>query len=54
MSGVNRPQERLSGYVRTSQKGVKYLSLAVKPKVEKSVESERKSSAADFDDAIPF
>jgi hypothetical protein len=45
----------VSGWVRTSKKtGKKYLSLSVKPKVEKPAESERKSPAEDFDDRIPF
>jgi hypothetical protein len=45
----------ISGWVRTSRKtGKKYLSLSVKPKVEKPAESERKSPAEDFDDRIPF
>jgi hypothetical protein len=45
----------ISGWVRTSKKsGRKYLSLSVKPKVEKPAESERKSPAEDFNDRIPF
>jgi hypothetical protein len=45
----------ISGWVRTSRKtGKKYLSLSVKPKVEKPAESERKSPAEDFYDRIPF
>ncbi len=45
----------LSGWVRTSKKsGKKYLSLSIKPKVEKLAESEKKSPAEDLDDQIPF
>ena len=45
----------LSGWVRTSKKsGKKYLSLSIKPKVEKPAESEKKSPAEDLDDRIPF
>jgi hypothetical protein len=45
----------LSGWVRTSKKsGKKYLSLSVKPKIEKPAESERKSPAENFGDEIPF
>jgi uncharacterized protein (DUF736 family) len=45
----------LSGWVRVSKNGRKYLSLSLKPKVEKKpAESERKSPAEDFDDRIPF
>jgi hypothetical protein len=44
----------ISGWVKTSKAGKKYLSLSVKPKVEKSAESERRSPAEDFDDRIPF
>jgi hypothetical protein len=45
----------LSGWVRTSKKsGKKYLSLSIKPKVEKPAESEKKSPAEDLDDQISF
>jgi hypothetical protein len=45
----------LSGWVRTSKKsGKKYLSLSIKPKVEKVAESEKKSPAENLDDQIPF
>jgi len=45
----------LSGWVRTSKKsGKKYLSLSIKPKVEKPAESEKKSPTEDLDDRIPF
>jgi hypothetical protein len=45
----------LSGWVRTSKKsGKKYLSLSIKPKVEKPAESAKKSPAQDLDDEIPF
>jgi hypothetical protein len=45
----------LSGWVRTSKKsGKKYLSLSIKPKVEKPAESKKKSPAEDLDDRIPF
>jgi hypothetical protein len=45
----------LSGWVRTSKKsGKKYLSLSIKPKVEKPAASEKKSPAEDLDDRIPF
>jgi hypothetical protein len=52
---VEGTEYRISGWVRTSRKtGKKYLSLSVKPKVEKPAESERKSPAEDFGDEIPF
>jgi hypothetical protein len=45
----------ISGWVRTSKKtGKKYLSLSVKPKVEKPGESERKSPAEELGDQVPF
>jgi hypothetical protein len=44
----------LSGWVRVSKNGRKYLSLSLKPKQEKAAESERKSPAEDFGDDIPF
>jgi hypothetical protein len=44
----------VSGWVRTSKAGKKYLSPSVKPKVEKPAEGERKSPAEDFSDPIPF
>jgi hypothetical protein len=34
--------------------GKKYLSISVKPKVEKPAESERKSPAEELNDQIPF
>lgn len=43
----------VSGYVRTSKTGKKYMSLSVKPKIEKLVKSE-KSPAEDIRDEIPF
>jgi len=44
----------LSGWVRVSKNGRKYLSLSLKPKQEKPAESEKKSPAEDFGDDIPF
>ena len=46
----------LSGYVRTSKSGRKFLSLSVKPKQEKPKQDSpsKKSSADDFNDPIPF
>jgi hypothetical protein len=43
----------LSGYVRTSKNGRKFLSLSVKPKQDKPAAS-KKPRADDFDDEIPF
>jgi hypothetical protein len=43
----------ISGWVRTSKNGKKYLSLSVKPKQDKPPAT-NKSRAADFDDSIPF
>lgn len=43
----------ISGYVRTSKSGKKYLSLSVKPKQDKPPAS-NKSRADDFEDAVPF
>ncbi len=45
----------LSAWIKVSKKtGGKFLSLSVKPKVEKPAESEKKSPAEDLDDEIPF
>jgi hypothetical protein len=44
----------LSGWIKTSKKGTKFMSLSVKPKVEKPAEGEKKSPAEDFKDEIPF
>jgi hypothetical protein len=44
----------LSAWIKTSQKGVKFMSLSVKPKQEKPAEGEKKSLADDFADSIPF
>ena len=43
----------ISGYVRTSKSGKKYLSLSVKPKQEKPAAS-KASRADEFDDSVPF
>ena len=43
----------LSGWVRTSKNGKKYLSLSVKPKQDKPAAS-KKPRADDFGDSIPF
>jgi hypothetical protein len=43
----------LSGWVRTSKNGHKYLSLSVKPKFEKQAAGE-KARSPEFDDEIPF
>jgi len=43
----------ISGWVRTSKNGKKYLSLSVKPKQDKPAAS-NKSRAGDFDDMISF
>jgi hypothetical protein len=43
----------LSGYVRTSKSGKKYLSLSVKPKQDKTAAS-KASRADDFNDSVPF
>jgi hypothetical protein len=43
----------LSGWIKTSKKGTKFLSLSVKPKVEKPAAT-NKSRADDFDDMISF
>ena len=43
----------LSGWVRTSKNGKKYLSLSVKPKQEKPAAS-KASRADEFDDSVPF
>jgi hypothetical protein len=48
------PEYWLSGWVRVSKNGRKYLSLSLKPKQEKPAESEKKSPAEDFADDIPF
>jgi hypothetical protein len=42
----------LSGWIKTSKKGTKFMSLSVKPKVEKPAESEKKSPVEDFADEI--
>jgi hypothetical protein len=44
----------LSGWIKISKKGTKFMSLSVKPKIEKPAESERKSPAEDFADEVPF
>lgn len=43
----------LSGWVKTSKKGAKYLSLAVKPK-DVPVADKSKSLADELDDSITF
>jgi hypothetical protein len=43
----------ISGWVRTSKNGKKYLSLSIKPKQDKPAAS-NKSRAGDFDDMISF
>ena len=43
----------ISGWVRTSKNGKKYLSLSVKPKQDKPAAS-KKPRADDFGDSIPF
>ena len=43
----------ISGYVRTSKSGRKFLSLSVKPKQDKPPAS-KKSRADDFEDEIAF
>ena len=43
----------LSGWVRTSKSGRKYLSLSVKPKQDKPPAS-KAARADDFNDGIPF
>jgi hypothetical protein len=43
----------LSGWVKTSKNGRKYLSLSVKPKIEKPAASEA-SRADDLNDEVPF
>jgi len=43
----------ISGWVRTSKNGKKYLSLSVKPKQDKPSAS-KKPRADDFGDSIPF
>ena len=43
----------ISGWVRTSKNGKKYLSLSVKPKQDKPAAS-KKPRADDFGDEIPF
>ena len=43
----------ISGWVRTSKNGKKYLSLSVKPKQEKPAAS-KASRADEFDDSVPF
>lgn len=43
----------LSAWINTSQKGTKYMSLAVKPKEQQEATKIPESSPA-FDDSIPF
>jgi hypothetical protein len=43
----------ISGYVRTSKNGRKFLSLSVKPKVEKPA-APAAGKRIDMDDQIPF
>jgi hypothetical protein len=43
----------ISGYVRTSKSGRKFLSLSVKPKQDKPAAT-NKSRADDLNDSIPF
>ena len=43
----------ISGWVRTSKNGKKYLSLSIKPKQDKPPAT-NKSRADDFDDMISF
>ena len=43
----------ISGWVRTSKNGKKYLTLSIKPKQDKPPAT-NKSRADDFDDPIPF
>jgi hypothetical protein len=43
----------LSGWMKTSKKGTKFLSLSVKPK-EPAANGKKKPVGAEFDDAIPF
>jgi len=44
----------LSGWVRVSKNGRKYLSLSLKPKQESPPRARKKSPAEDFGDDIPF
>jgi uncharacterized protein (DUF736 family) len=43
----------LSAWISTSKKGMKYMSLSVKPKDAESA-GPKESARADFDDEIPF
>jgi hypothetical protein len=52
---VNGVQYWLSAWIKTSQKGVKFMSLSIKPKVEKPTENDKAPGGpASFDDEVPF
>jgi hypothetical protein len=44
----------VSGWVKTSKAGKKYLSISVKPKQWKGDGGKKRSPAEDIEDAIPF
>jgi uncharacterized protein (DUF736 family) len=49
----------LSAWIKTSKKGMKYMSLAIKPKDDGAAQSKKKPAGGgarpqDFDDSIPF
>ena len=50
---IERAEYWLSGWVRTSKNGRKFLSLSVKPKQDKPPAT-NKSRVDDFGDTIPF
>jgi len=43
---------QISGWIKTSAKGVKYMSLAIRPKTETPDKS--KPRAEELNDAVPF
>jgi hypothetical protein len=55
---VNGVDYWLSGWIKVSTKGTKYLSLSIKPKEQKAAQNkpaaEPKPGARNFDDPLPF
>jgi hypothetical protein len=50
---INGEEFWLSAWIKTSKKGMKFMSLSVKPKAEKPAEAAA-SKPVSFDDEIPF
>jgi hypothetical protein len=50
---INGEEFWLSGWIKTSKKGMKFMSLSVKAKVEKQAEAAA-GKPVSFDDEVPF